>query len=759
MLDKFFKSSSDTKNHNGQHTPLEPTAEQALEQELQQVATIVEPQALAKLATLSGFTRVRQAAAERITDIPVLHELEKLSQDKSVQHIVREKIRQHKQAQADQQQAGQHIDSLCEKLEHLARSSHSPLFKPQYEHQMREWQELGDELHLAFKFTAQPRFDAAKTACDQVLEMFAAEEARLQEQRDAEAALAAQTQQEKEAQKAVWDKLAEEQKAEQEQADLKKQQEDEQKKKRDREQAQLEEGLKGILPAIELALQNGQVNHAAKKIKNAQGKLEQLDKALAHSYEGRLQLLNKQLAELRDWQGFAAIPKKQELIVGMQKLADAPLLPAELVTAIHDLQEQWRNLKGGGLAEEQTLWVQFKEAADKAYEPCKIHFEEQKNLRAENLKQREQICQQLEGYCSACDWEKVDDWKAVEKIIETAKKEFHRFSPVDHKQLAVIKERFEAALAPIVEKLRIVQKQNEAQKHQLIEQTRKLMETTDTRAAIEAAKKMQADWKTIGITRHHEDQKLWQQFRAACDAVFARRDAEKKQFTDTLQQDIAKAEDLCKQIELLAALPDSELQKSRDQYQNLRNQFQSIASLSKEKQKKQFRLFYQACDHYQARVDGIKDRKQQSAMQEVFRKATLCAQLESGALNADDAQAQWASPEGAVLGAEHSAVLDKRFANAQKIARGEQKADFAANDRARRLILIRLEMLKNKETPVEDKALRMEYSLKQLSGGFGKKTLDPKLEMQTLTLEWLAAPIGLPEHRDALQQRFDGLVK
>jgi len=68
-------------------------------------------------------------------------------------------------------------------------------------------------------------------------------------------------------------------------------------------------------------------------------------------------------------------------------------------------------------------------------------------------------------------------------------------------------------------------------------------------------------------------------------------------------------------------------------------------------------------------------------------------------------------------------------------------------------------MLKNKETPAEDKALRMEYSLKQLSGGFGKKTLDPKLETQTLTLEWLAAPIGLPEHRDALQQRFDGLVK
>ena len=754
MLEKIFGAAPTPEQMQQQK---EAEKQQALDADLAQEQAALDaaqdPGALTQLALRSHFTKIRQAAAEKIHDLPALQELEKHSHDKAVQHLVREKLKQHKHAQAEQQQAAQQIEDLCAKLEQLAKSSHSPLFKQQCDHLLREWQQLDAAIHREHKAALLTRFELAKQRCEAILVEFAAEETRLQQQRDAESALLA----EQEKQKEIWAKLAEEQKVEQEQLALKKQAEEEAQKKHARDQAQLVQGIDGILPAVELLLQDGQINQATKKLKNAQSKLEQLDKQHAHDYEGKLQLLNKRLAELRDWQGFAAIPKKQELIASMQKLIGAELPAQDLQKAIHDLQEQWKNLKGGGLAEEQALWTQFKEASDKAYEPCKLHFDNQKQQRSENLKQRELICEQLETYEKSYQWEQAD-WKAVDKIIETAKKDFWRFSPVDHKHVAPIKERFEGVLKPIVDKLRAVQQQNEQQKQQLVEQALKLADLADIPAAIEAAKKLQAQWKTIGITRPREDQKLWQQFRSACDAVFKRRDAEKQQQADNRQQDIVKAEDICKQIQALAALEDSELQKSRDAYQDLRKQFQGITSLSKEKNAKVFRNFYATCDHYQERVDGIKGRKQQSALQEAFRKADLCAQLESGSLSLDEAQAQWASLTAAIS-IEHSAALDKRYAQAQKIARGEHKADFAANDKARRIILIRLEMLKNKETPAEDKALRMDFSLKQLSGNFGKKIADPKQEQQTLTLEWLSAPVGLPENRDTLQERFNGLVK
>ena len=757
MLEKFFKSEAEPDPVAVQQQK-EIEAQKTLDTELQQVAGLQDQAPLAELALQSAFTKVRQAAADKISESALLHEVEKSSQDKSVQHIVREKIKQQKQAQSEQQQAQQAIEDIARKLESLAKSSHSPLFKQQYQHLIKAWDEHGSTLHLAAKAKEQAHFDAAKVACDKILAEFAEEDARLEAAREAERVLAA----EREAQKILSVKTAEEKKIEQEQLLLEKQQGEEKKKQHDKQQNQLELGLKGILAAIEVLLQDGQVNQAAKKLKNAQSKLESLDKKIAAHYENPILLLQKRINELRDWQGFAALPKKQELCEKMQQLVGVELPPPALADAIHELQEQWKALKGGLQAEEQKLWLQFKESADKAYEPCKQYFEQLRSLRAENLRQRENICNELENYFKANNWAALEsnsgDWKAVDKIVETAKNEFHRFSPVDHKQLNPIKERFDAALKPIIEKLRAEQKLHENQKQQLIDQAKKLLEQADVQVAIDGAKKLQQQWKVTGVTRQREDQKLWQQFRSACDAVFARRDAEKLQATASLQQDIAKAEDLCKQIEALAAQDDNELQKSREQYQLLRSQFLSIDTLSKEKQQKLFRVFYKTCDHYQERVAGIKDRKQQSAMQEAFTKANLCAQLENGSLSADEGQTQWAALSAA-LSTEHNTVLEKRFANALKIARGETKTDFTANDKARRVILIRLEMLKNQETPAEDKPLRMEFSLKQLSGGLGKKPADPKLELQTLTLEWLGCAIGLPEHREKLQQRFDALVK
>lgn len=754
MLEKFFKSEPEQTPADIQQQK-EQERQKVLDAELIQLSEVRDPSRLAEIAIHSSFTKVRQSAAEKITDTTLLHDIEKNSQDKSVQHIVREKIKQQKQTLADQQQAQQHIDELCHKLEQLAKSSHSPLFKQQYHHLSKEWAEHHSDLHQAAKAIQQSRFNQAQIACEVVLAEFAEEETRLQTLREAELTLAA----ERAADQIATAAINQEAELKQEETALIKQQQneqkEEQKKQHEKQQNLLEQGLKGILPAIELALQEGHVSHAAKKLKNAQNKLEALDKKIAVHYDNKLQLLHKQLVELRDWQGFAALPKKQELCAKMEQLVGIELPAQALADAIHDLQEQWRELKGGSQQDEQKLWLQFKEAADKAYEPCKIFFDEQRALRSENLRQRENICTELENYYQAFNWEQAD-WKAVEKISETARAEFHRFSPVDHKKQAAIKERFDKALKPIIEKLRGEQKSHETRKQQLIEQAKKLLDSTDVRAAIEEAKKLQQQWKTAGITRPREDQKLWQQFRTVCDQIFAKRNAEKEQFLETLQQDVHKAEELCKQIEALTTLSDAELQQSRDQYQTLRSQFLSISTLSKEKQQKVFRHFYKVCDLYQERVAGIKERKQQGVINEAVRKAQLCEQLESGA-SIDSVQNQWSSD--ITLSAEREATLNKRYEQAQKIARGDLKADFTAHDKQRRLILIQLEILNNKETPPHDKALRMEYQLKQLSAGLGKKVVDAKQQSNTLLLEWLGCAVGLPEYREQLQQRFDSLIK
>lgn len=666
------------------------------------------------------------------------------------------KLKLQKQQLAEQQSAQQTIESLCEKLEQLGKSSHSPLFKPQYHHLNNSWEAHNDAAHEQAKRTMLARFNNARSVCESILVQFSEEEKRLENIRLAELHHA----EEQEKHKIMWAQMAEEQKAEQQEAILKKQQEEEKLKQKEKEQSLLERSLLEQIAAIETALQQGTLANISKKLKSVQQKLDSLEKPRAQQHEGKVHLLLGRLNELRDWQSYAAMPKKQELCEKMQQLIGVSLPPKELSDAIRELQTQWQELKGGGREEEQKLWLQFKEAADKAYEPCKQHFGQQRETRNENLRQREKICSELEQFMAQYDWTKAD-WKSVNKIIETAKQEFHRFSPVDHKHQKTIKDRYDAALKPIIEKLREIQKHHEAEKQQLISRAQKLMEVSDIHAAMESAKTLQQQWKTIGITRAWEDQKLWQQFRSACDAVFARRDAQREQAQETLKQDLAKAEKLCKQIEELSRLDDSALQKSRDQYQNLRQDFQSISNLHKEKQKKFFSRFYQACDGYQEQVAGIKKRQQQSTLQEAFRKADLCGQLESGALSASIAQEQWAALT-VTLTADYQSALEKRFATALKIANAEQKTDLSANEKQRRLILIRLEILLDKPSPEEDKALRMNHQLTLLSNkGLSAKPVvtDKKSQTDQLILEWLGCGSASADAQSALEKRFEQLIR
>ena len=60
-----------------------------------------------------------------------------------------------------------------------------------------------------------------------------------------------------------------------------------------------------------------------------------------------------------------------------------------------------------------------------------------------------------------------------------------------------------------------------------------------------------------------DERPLWEQFRAACDAVFAARDAKRKEQVGIKQQGRRELEELCVQLEALAAATDKDDQEIR----------------------------------------------------------------------------------------------------------------------------------------------------------------------------------------------------
>ena len=307
------------------------------------------------------------------------------------------------------------------------------------------------------------------------------------------------------------------------------------------QQKALANRLETDLKKLEDALEAKQLKESKQLFKTAQQHFRDMDQRYAKPFQARIQLLNGQLRELSDWQGFATEPKQISLCEQMEYLADQPMDPEAKAERIKELQNEWRDLGGSS---DRSLWSRFKAASDKAYEPCKAYFSAKSGLKQANLEKRSAICEQLESFLNNADWSSID-WKAAERIHQTARQEWKEAWPVEFRDNRAVQKRFDELLKRLEAPLDEERRKNEAQKQAIVERAEALVNHEPLQEAMNQAKALQGDWQAIGITRHREDRKLWQAFRKACDQIFARRDAER-----TEQQQASQAADESAQASL-----------------------------------------------------------------------------------------------------------------------------------------------------------------------------------------------------------------
>jgi exonuclease SbcC len=130
---------------------------------------------------------------------------------------------------------------------------------------------------------------------------------------------------------------------------------------------------------------------------------------------------------------------------------------------------------------------------------------------------------------AAIDWERVDH-----TAVEVQRQQFQdrwRGAPfAGFRDERALRKRFEKTLGEVAQRLAAARTAEIGRREQLIATVEALREAPDLRGAISEARTLQQRWRDeagpLRLTRF-EEQKLWQRFRKACDAVFARRDAER----------------------------------------------------------------------------------------------------------------------------------------------------------------------------------------------------------------------------------------
>lgn len=473
------------------------------------------------------------------------------------------------------------------------------------------------------------------------------------------------------------------------------------------EQKALADSLRQVLDKLEEALEAKQLKESRQHFKVAQQLVKGLDHRHGKSLQPRMHLLGGQLRELTDWQGFATRPKQESLCEQMEYLANQPMEPEAKAERIKELQNEWRGLGGSS---DRDLWSRFKQASDQAYEPCKTYFSAKSGLKQANLETRKTICDQLGTFLDNADWNNID-WKAAERIHQTAREEWKAAWPVEFRDNRPVQKRFDDLLKQLEAPLDTERKKNEAFKQSIVERAEALIEHEPLGDAMSQAKALQSEWTSIGITRHREDRKLWQAFRKACDQIFARRDARKNEQEQLAREADEKAGpvlDACQSAGADSSL--DRLKEALSELDSLRNEPLSAGSKERLSQER-------------SRLSGLVSTRQLQDQIDTWK--TWINARSSSTLDSEALPQHWAG----------------------------LAADVGQPDPVE--LVIRAEILAEVPSPAEDQGRRMEIQVQRLADGMGNASSDSdkSRQLEMLVANWcVVQPVDVVS--EALAERL-----
>lgn len=496
------------------------------------------------------------------------------------------------------------------------------------------------------------------------------------------------------------------------------------------------------------AAQQGMVRKARGVHKELQEKRAQLAE-LPSSIQSKIDELDQAIARLSDWHDFAVTPKKAALIVQMQELANSSLSPNDLASKIHELQDEWKSLSRGVQQADENLWEQFLQASQTAFAPCKEYFDAQTRARAVNMDKRRELVSQLETYLGAYDWDNAL-WSDVEKTLKVARQEWQSCWPVPRKAAEELQTSFDALMNQIHQKLKDYYQRNKAARQLLIEQAQACTTADNLPQAIDQIKQLQAQWKTLGKSYPKEDQQLWREFRKHCDAVFERRTQELAERDQLRQSQLERAEALISQVHEIRELPLAELTAARETLAGLQNEFNQL-DLPRDKAKALTAAFNKGLEDITVKITTERNNAEIRSWQDLFSVSDQLRSRELAILAKTDSEAQKTALEQLLenpprLPGSGLSILQNRLARAGELTAEQQ----TRNTYELRLLCIRAEIATAGETPEADKDLRMNYLMKQLQQGIGRR--DDSLE--PLIFAWVALGAVADEDYHPLWVRF-----
>lgn len=286
--------------------------------------------------------------------------------------------------------------------------------------------------------------------------------------------------------------------------------------------------------------------------------------------------------ELKELDRKKNLEAKIELCVRAEKLVEVEKIN-DAIRELNELHHEFKHIGPVPLDEKEAVWQRFKAASDAVYVRRDEFLKTLQQELAVNLEAKNKLADEVLAFASFAS-DRIKEWNQKTKEILELQKKWEAVGGLPRNKAKEINRKFWSAFKAFFsnkglffKKLDEEREQNLKLKTELVQQAIELSASEDWNKTANELKKLQQRWKDIGPVPEKFRDKVFKEFKEACDAFFSRKRGQFAQEESNQIENLKQKQGICEQLEQHATSGTATVELLR----SLEEQFNAIGFVPK----------------------------------------------------------------------------------------------------------------------------------------------------------------------------------
>jgi hypothetical protein len=322
--------------------------------------------------------------------------------------------------------------------------------------------------------------------------------------------------------------------------------------------------------------------------------------------------------ELKELDRRKNLESKVELCVRAEKLLEVEKLK-DAVRELNDLHNEFKHIGPVPKEDKDAVWQRFKAASDAIYAKRDAFLDNLNKEQVKNLDEKLRIAEEVAAFANF-ETDRIKEWNQKTQEILAIQKKWEGVGAVTRSKAKEVNKKFWSAFKAFFSKKNVFfrkldeeRDKNLTAKRDIIRQAIELKESKDWDKTANALKDLQRQWKEIGPVPEKMREKVFQEFKDACDFFFGQRRTQFERVENEQEINLQQKDALCKELEDLGATRMG----TPEQLQDIVERFNAIGFVPKKSINDSRNRFKEAVDQYIAHMSGLSEDEKERLQLEV----------------------------------------------------------------------------------------------------------------------------------------------